>query len=113
MTDTLATSIDLYVGRKVAERRKALKISRGEQEVDQLEFIPLSQKSDIKLSSTGFEAARNIAIEAGTGWDIYALEREWQAWAKEKKPENPEGAFIGFVKKESEDGTITIAKLYL
>lgn len=84
------------------ERSKTGRKARMKQEVEQLELTPFSQKSDIKISSEGFEAARKIAISAGTGWDIYALEKEWQAWATDKSPKNPDGAFIGFVKKKVE-----------
>ena len=82
------------------ERSKTGRKARMRQKVDQYDTVSFSQKSEIKLSSTAFETAQKIAIEAGTGWDIYALEKEWRSWANTTSLENPEGAFIGFVKKK-------------
>lgn len=42
-----------------------------------------------------YEKAKKVA----PGFDIYALESEWQDWSKDKEPvKNPAGAFIGFCK---------------
>ena len=49
------------------------------------------------LKSETYEKARAVA----PGWDIYALERQWQEWvAKKGMPKRPDGAFIGFCKKK-------------
>lgn len=47
------------------------------------------------------EKGKEITLQAGTGWDIYAIKREFQEYAKKKGlPNNIEGAFLGFVKKK-------------
>ena len=41
------------------------------------------------------------AKKAAPGWDVYALEREWQEWAAGKKaPANPDHAFVAFCRKK-------------
>ena len=41
------------------------------------------------------------AKETAPGWDVYALEREWQEWAAGKKaPANPDRAFVAFCRKK-------------
>ncbi|PHR60567.1 MAG: hypothetical protein COA47_07330 [Robiginitomaculum sp.] len=61
---------------------------------------PKADKSDLLLPEWAEDKARVIAIEKG--WDYYALEREWQDFAKtqESTPYNIGGAFIGFCKKK-------------
>lgn len=63
-----------------------------------------NQKSLIqntKVLTKILEDAKNLAREAGTGWDIYELERQFYEFAKKKgNTKNTSGAFIGFVKKK-------------
>jgi plasmid replication initiation protein len=83
------------------ERSKVGRKSRQQQTVEVVETITYSQKSDFKVSSILLEKAREIALEANTGWDIYAIESEFYDYIRAKgMPNNPEGAFIGFVKKK-------------
>lgn len=54
-----------------------------------------------RLTSELIEQGRSIALEAGTGWDIYAIQNEFLAYvAKKGQPDNYEGAWFGFVKKK-------------
>lgn len=54
-----------------------------------------------KLSPSIFERAKKIALEARTGWDIYAIEQQFYEFIKKKgQPESYESAFLGFVKKK-------------
>lgn len=54
-----------------------------------------------KVSTNLLEKAKEIAIAAGTGWDIYVIEEQFYAYIKKAGlPKNLEGAFIGFVKKK-------------
>ena len=49
------------------------------------------------LKPETYEKAKAFA----SGWDIYALEHQWQEWIEKKGiPKNPDGAFIGFCKKK-------------
>ena len=53
------------------------------------------------VSTTAIEKGKEIVRNAGTGWDIYALVDQFTAYATRKgRPENPTGAFLGFVKKK-------------
>ena len=62
---------------------------------------PQSEYKPAKLSPTVFEKAKQMALAAGTGWDIYAMEQQFYTFIKKKgAPESYEGAFLGFVKKK-------------
>ncbi|MEL7114013.1 MAG: replication initiator protein A [Pseudomonadota bacterium] len=50
----------------------------------------------LALKPETLEAAR----AAAPGWDIYALEAEWQAFAAKSPPRDPDAAFLGWVKKQ-------------
>ena len=53
------------------------------------------------LSATIIEKAKMITQQAKTGWDIYAIEQQFYDYAQQKgMPDNPEGAFINFVRKK-------------
>ena len=83
------------------ERSKIGRRSRQLQTVEMVETITYSQKSDFRVSSILLEKAREIALHANTGWDIYTSESEFYQYIGAKgMPNNPEGAFIGFVKKK-------------
>lgn len=61
----------------------------------------LPEYKPTKLSPAIFEKAKKIAIEAGNRWDIYAIEAQFYEYIKKKgRPENLEGAFLGFVRKK-------------
>lgn len=56
-----------------------------------------------KLSTIILEEAKMIVLEAGTGWDIYAIEQQFYEFARIKgQPKNIEKAFLGFVRKKVE-----------
>lgn len=64
---------------------------------------PLLEQSSNKtiLSTRVLEKAKKIAFEARTGWDIYEIERQFHEYSRKKgRPDNPDGAFIAFVKKK-------------
>ena len=53
---------------------------------------------DVRLKPATYDKAKAHA----TGWDVYALEAEWQAWGRLQKdwpPNDPDAAFLGFCKK--------------
>lgn len=51
-----------------------------------------------KISTTALEAAKKLVLSSGTGWDLYVIEQQFYDFIKIKgKPDNLEGAFIGFV----------------
>jgi plasmid replication initiation protein len=54
-----------------------------------------------KLSTSAFETAKELAKDARTGWDVYAIEQQFHEYINKKgNPENLDSAFIGFVKKK-------------
>jgi plasmid replication initiation protein len=60
-----------------------------------------TKKLVTKVSTTALEKAKKRAIEAGTGWDIYAIEEQFYAYTKKAGfPKNLDAAFIGFAKKK-------------
>jgi len=81
--------------------RKARMENRVESPTSNETFPKITNSSEIKISSGALEKAKEIAIAAGTGWDIYAIQDQYLEHAEKKgKPDNPDGAFIGFVKKK-------------
>ena len=53
------------------------------------------------VSTTAIEKGKEIVRQAGTGWDIYALIEQFKDYAAAKgRPDNPTGAFLGFVRKK-------------
>lgn len=70
---------------------------------DAFDVLTSSQKTDFSLliSADAMELARKLAYDAGTGWDIYAIESQFVEYAQKKGlPDNPDGAFIGFVRNK-------------
>lgn len=75
----------------------------------QIEFT-VSRKQEIETegnnkskttSTTTLEKAKKLVLDAGTGWDIYEIEKQFYAYANKKGfPEDIDSAFIGFVKKK-------------
>lgn len=64
---------------------------------------PKSNISDYRIPDWAEEKGRKIAI--GKGWDFYALEREWQDFAKAQTakgnpPDKIGGAFVAFCKQK-------------
>ena len=51
----------------------------------------------VRIDDSGYRSAKKFA----SGWDIYGLEAEWRMMLSSRKslPENPNGSFVGFVKK--------------
>lgn len=108
------------------QRTKACRKERMDGTVEPLVIITSSQKSDssreqnhlsnflpqlnfegagITVSASGIEGAKKTLLEAGKRLDVYASEQDFIDHAKKTnfKPENPDGAFINFVKKRLED----------
>lgn len=57
--------------------------------------------SSIKLAPSTLENAQNIISSNGGKYDLYEIEKQFYDFVKKKgKPDNLEGAFIGFVKKK-------------
>ena len=53
------------------------------------------------ISPKAFETAKNLTLQARTGWDIYVIEQQFYDFIKTKgAPDNVNGAFINFVKKK-------------
>ncbi len=86
------------------ERSRVGRNARMNNSVERItEYQPhlLSQESDFKVSPLAMEKAKEIVLNAGAGLDIYAIERDFLAYASQKgeKLKSVDGAFIGFVKK--------------
>jgi plasmid replication initiation protein len=61
----------------------------------------LAHNQTTKLSTIHTEKAKQIIIESGTGWDVYAIEQQFNEHMKKKGyPKNLEAAFLGFVRKK-------------
>ncbi len=60
----------------------------------------LEEGGGLLLSPETLEEARRLA----PGWDVYALEAEWQSFARRTPPRNPDRAFLGWVKKRVAQG---------
>lgn len=71
---------------------------------DQVVFRPRKRRRQaighqIEIPAWAEEKAREIALQKG--WDYYALENEWLAFAKSgEPPRSPGGAFVGFCKSK-------------
>lgn len=69
-------------------------------------YINTSGKSEgiIVLKFGTYEKARKIAPD----YDIYYIENAWKEWMKEKgkRPDNPDAAFLGFVKVHIADNPL-------
>lgn len=73
--------------------------------LDLSESSESSQKTDSlarRISTNALETAKTLAIEAKTGWDIYAIEKEFVEFALKKKEtlNDVDKAFIGFVRNK-------------
>jgi hypothetical protein len=59
------------------------------------------RSADDFISAEAYKKAKQLAMDAGTGWDIRELERQFYAYAEGKgKPVSPDRAFVGFVRKK-------------
>jgi len=75
-------------------------VSEREHKVEQK--LLLLEQNELKLTPSTIEKGKEIIKKAGTRWDIYAIEQQFYAYAKQKGiPKNPTGAFLGFVKKKA------------
>ena len=85
---------------------KVIKLGRSPHQIEfsvnrKTEIEDLSKPQRIKVQTKILEDAKKLAIEAGTGWDIYAIEEQFYAYIKKAgEPKNLKSAFIGFVKKK-------------
>jgi Mor family transcriptional regulator len=61
-----------------------------------------AEKAELRVSPSGIEGAKKTAQEQGKRIDVYALEQEFLEYANKTgfKPDNVDGAFIGFVRKK-------------
>ena len=53
---------------------------------------------EVRLEPSTYDKAKALAC----GWDVYALEAEWQAWGRQQKdwpPKDADAAFLGFCKR--------------
>jgi hypothetical protein len=57
--------------------------------------VVIDEGGRLLLSSETLEEARRLA----PGADVYALEAEWQSFARRTPPRNPDKAFLGWVRK--------------
>lgn len=72
---------------------------REKQKEDQL---PLLDESEIKLSPSIIEKAKDILLKSNCRFDIYNIIEQFKIYALKKGvPDNIEGAFLGFVKKKT------------
>jgi len=61
----------------------------------------LSEYKPPQLSPATFEKAKQIVLEAGNRWDIYAIKEQFYEYIEKKgQPESLKAAFLGFVKKK-------------
>lgn len=59
------------------------------------------ESNSLRLTPSTLEKAKKLALEAGTNWDIYAIEQQFYDYITKKgSPKNLESAFLGFVKKK-------------
>jgi len=88
---------------------KIIKLGRSPNEIEftvsrkaKTQSLPaLTQTPSQKLTPSIFEKAKKIALEAGTGWDIYSIEQQFYEHIRKKgPPDSLELAFLGFVKKK-------------
>jgi glutamine synthetase len=69
-------------------------------------MIPMFEEAlggvNYTLPAAVLERAEGMTREAGTNWSVFHLEREFYVFARHKGEvlKNPEGAFLGFVKKK-------------
>jgi len=63
--------------------------------------LPLLTSDSILLETETYAKAKRAA----PGMDIYFLEQEWFEWIAKsgKRPDNPDGAFIGFCRKKAKE----------
>jgi plasmid replication initiation protein len=58
-------------------------------------------KQQTKISTIAFEQAKEIALAAKTGWDIYVIEQQFYEYAKKSNDvRSVDATFIGFVRKK-------------
>ena len=79
--------------------KKEADLDAGKENSKTLKKSP--SEPDLFLKSTTLEKARDLALKAGTGWDIYAIEDDFKEFNKNNfEISNVDAYFIGFVKKK-------------
>lgn len=86
---------------------KVIKLGRSPYQIEfsvsrKKETVKSEKQSLImKISTITMEKAKKLIKEFGTGWDIYAIEEQFNVYMKKVGcPKNIEAAFIGFVKNK-------------
>ena len=75
-------------------------VTRKKNKEQQLNFDGTTTQPQT-LSIKTLEKAKQITLEACTGWDFYVIEKQFYDFIQAKgEPKNIDGAFIGFVKKK-------------
>lgn len=90
------------------QRSKTGRRARMKGQMELLEIqdsISLSQITDSSINLVSVEAlesAKNLVFQSGTGWDVYAIQNDFNKFSAQKgeKLNNVDGAFIGFVKNK-------------
>lgn len=85
---------------KSSKTRRALPENKTKILTQQKSFSDESRETDF-ITAKAYEKAKQVVQDAGTGWDIRELERQFYAYAEGKgKPVSPDKAFVGFVRKK-------------
>ena len=88
------------VGRNARMQRNVEKVATDPPSLPLPEPQHTSHRA-ISPSQSALEAAKKLAIAAGTGWDIYYIKEQFlEIIEKKGVPDNIDGAFIGLVKKK-------------
>jgi len=91
-------------GRAPHEIKFTVSYRSKKQERKEEEQLPLLEANNIHLSPSIIEKGKAIALQSGTGWDIYVIIEQFKTYAKQKGfPDDVEKAFLGFVKKKVEN----------
>lgn len=89
------------VGRGVRAAESGEDIAIVDDESIKHKIAQHAQQEKILIESITMEKAKELARNAGTGWDIYAIEKQFLDYIEKKgRPDNPQAAFIGFVKQK-------------
>ena len=87
-------------GRKI--EKVQFSVSRTKKKPSTQKLIHRNRKVSPLVSLNTLEKAKKIILDSGNQWDLYELERQFFDYVEHKgRPENIDGAFIGFVKKKT------------
>lgn len=99
-TDLNISYSEIKKGRKV----EAIKFKISQKNLKEKKLISTSFSNFIpnnKIKPLVLEKAKQIVLEAKTGWDLYAIEQQFYGYIEYAGfPKNLETAFLGFVKKK-------------